>query len=75
MERLADYLIAWLREQVESAGLRGAVVGVSGGVDSAVVAFLLQRAFPKTALGLILPAGSGRCSRGGPGLRDCPRGD
>lgn len=45
----------WLRRKVEEAGTRGLVLGVSGGIDSAVVAALIKRAFPESSLGLILP--------------------
>ena len=46
MERFRDELSRWIQEKV-LAGARGTVVGISGGVDSAVVAALCQRAFPK----------------------------
>ena len=55
MQQLADKLISWIQEQVREAGSRGAVVGVSGGIDSSVVAVLCKYAFPQTTLGLILP--------------------
>jgi NAD+ synthase len=49
---LAHSLRAWGRQQ----GFRGAVVGVSGGVDSAVTLALAARAFgPRQVLGLALP--------------------
>jgi len=38
-----------------SAGARGYVFGLSGGIDSAVVAKLCQLAFPQRVLGVILP--------------------
>jgi NAD+ synthase len=38
--------------------LNGAIVGISGGVDSAVVAHLIKRAFPDHSLGLIMPCKS-----------------
>jgi NAD+ synthase len=44
----------WIREQVGRAGGRGAVFGLSGGVDSAVVAALCKEATGKDALGLIM---------------------
>ncbi|OPL09361.1 MAG: NAD(+) synthetase [delta proteobacterium ML8_F1] len=47
--------VQWLREQVGEAGARGLVVGLSGGIDSSVVAFLIKRAFPENALGVIMP--------------------
>ncbi len=56
--RLAEHLALWIREQVEGAGARGTVVGLSGGVDSAVVAALCLRAAPGNAHSLILPCES-----------------
>lgn len=57
-QTLISRLVAWLQEQAAVAGARGAVVGVSGGVDSAVVLGLCARAFPASTLGLILPCAS-----------------
>lgn len=54
----ADRLVAWMALVAERAGATGAVFGVSGGVDSAVVAGLCVRAFPGKSLGLFLPCGS-----------------
>lgn len=55
--RSAD-ISAWLREQVRAAGAQGLVVGLSGGVDSAVVGGLCQMACPDQALGIVLPCHS-----------------
>jgi NAD+ synthase len=51
----ADLISSWLRERAMSAGARGYVFGLSGGIDSAVVAKLCQMAFPQRVLGVILP--------------------
>ncbi|MFW6078795.1 MAG: NAD(+) synthase [Gemmatimonadota bacterium] len=49
-------LVAWIRDRVDGAGLRGAVVGLSGGIDSAVVCGLAAEALgPNRCLGIILP--------------------
>lgn len=56
LERVA----AWIAEQVENAGARGAVFGLSGGLDSAVVAALCSRALPGAAVALIMPCHSGQ---------------
>jgi NAD+ synthase len=53
---VAELLEGFLREEVGSAGLERAVVGLSGGVDSAVVAALCVRAFgPANVLAVLLP--------------------
>ncbi len=50
--------VEWLREKVAKSGTKGILVGLSGGIDSSVVAHLIQRAFPENALGVILPCKS-----------------
>ena len=40
----AERLAGWMRRQLTSSGGRGFVVGLSGGIDSAVVARLAQLA-------------------------------
>lgn len=57
-QEVSEHLVAWLRERVGEAGALGAVVGISGGVDSAAVAALCLRAFPETTLGVIIPCHS-----------------
>ena len=46
--------VEWLREKVEEANCKGLVVGVSGGIDSAVVANLIKKAYPDNSLGVII---------------------
>jgi NAD+ synthase len=53
-----DAIARWLRGQVIQAGARGLAVGLSGGVDSAVVARLCQIARPDGAVGVLLPCHS-----------------
>lgn len=50
--------IEWLREQVKGAGCKGLIVGISGGIDSALCAFLIKKAFPNNSLGVIMPCNS-----------------
>ncbi|HEX78675.1 MAG TPA: NAD(+) synthase [Dehalococcoidia bacterium] len=56
--QLADRLTLWIAEKVKSAGLKGAVFGMSGGVDSSVVAALSRRACGEDTLGLLMPCHS-----------------
>ncbi len=51
----AQKLVAWIKERVRAAGCRGVILGLSGGLDSAVLAVLCQRAFPQNTLGVIMP--------------------
>jgi len=48
----------WLRARVHDAGARGIVLGLSGGIDSAVVARVAQMAFPDGVMTVIMPADS-----------------
>jgi NAD+ synthase len=54
----AERIAQWMRRQIASTGARGFVVGLSGGVDSAVVARLAQLAAPGHVVGAILPCHS-----------------
>jgi len=57
-EKVADALGAWIKERVQAAGCRGIVFGLSGGLDSAVVAGLGMRAMPDGCLGVVMPCRS-----------------
>ena len=48
-------LTSWIKEKVMAAGRRGVVLGLSGGVDSSVLAVLCKQAFPINTIGLIMP--------------------
>ena len=51
-----SWLVTFLRDEFERRGFKKAVVGVSGGVDSAVVATLAARALgPDSVIGVRLP--------------------
>jgi len=55
-DEIASKLQEFIRAKVEEAGARGAVLGVSGGVDSATVLFLAVRALgPDRVRPLIMP--------------------
>ena len=55
---IENYLIKFLKDEVFKTGLKNAVVGLSGGIDSAVVAVLAQRAFGENFLAVMLPSSS-----------------
>lgn len=53
-----DRTIEWLRAKVAAAGAEGLVVGLSGGIDSAVCACLIKRAYPDNSLAVVMPCHS-----------------
>lgn len=57
-EKTAEKLVNWIKERVAAAKCQGVVLGLSGGMDSSVVAALCQRALPPKTLGLIMPCHS-----------------
>lgn len=58
IEKRVEHVVEWLKEQVKGSGTEGILVGLSGGIDSAVVAALIKKAFPENSLGIILPCKS-----------------
>jgi len=53
---LEDWLTRFLRDEMSRRGFTSAVVGVSGGVDSAVTAYLAARALgPENVIGVRMP--------------------
>ena len=57
-QQLADKFVLWIREKVSAAGSTGVVFGISGGLDSSVVAVLCRRAYTKNILALLMPCHS-----------------
>ena len=55
---IIDAISKWIKDQVEQAGTEGVVVGLSGGIDSAVVTALAKKSLADKVLGLILPCHS-----------------
>ncbi len=62
-ELLVKKLSDWIKEKVLAAGCKGVVLGMSGGVDSSVVAVLCIKAFPKNTLALMMPCHSADLDR------------
>lgn len=58
VQLIVDELVQWLKDKVNVAGAKGLVFGLSGGVDSAVMAGISKLAFPSSSLGIIMPCHS-----------------
>lgn len=54
-KKIVNDIVLWLRDKRDKTGLKGAVFGLSGGIDSAVVAALVKLAYDDEHLGLIMP--------------------
>ena len=58
LEKESKKIIGFIRKMTKDAGVRGVVVGMSGGVDSALAAALCVKALgPENVFGLMLPLG------------------
>jgi NAD+ synthase len=58
MSKGTDGIVEWLRQRLARSGARGFVFGLSGGIDSAVVARLCQIASPGNVTGVLMPCHS-----------------
>ena len=58
VKEVVDNLVKWLRDSVKEAGCDGIVYGLSGGVDSAVIAGLSKLAFGDNSLAIMMPINS-----------------
>lgn len=56
--KVVESIVKWMQEKAEEAKCQGVVFGMSGGIDSAVIAGLAKRAFPENCLGIIMPCHS-----------------
>lgn len=53
---IKEQMISFLKEEVEKTGLNKVVLGISGGLDSAVVAVLCKEAFGENMSGVLMPS-------------------
>jgi NAD+ synthase len=57
LKEYLDYLVIWLQDVLKETKAKGFIVGLSGGIDSALVAALIKRA-SDNVLGVIMPCHS-----------------
>ncbi|SHJ24378.1 NAD(+) synthase [Lutispora thermophila] len=55
IEKQCEEICSWIKDTVSAAKANGVVLGLSGGIDSAVVAALCKRVYPEDTLCLIMP--------------------
>lgn len=55
MKKEINNIVQWLQTKVKEAGAKGLLLGVSGGLDSALVAYLIKKAFPENSLAVLMP--------------------
>ncbi|MGL4617246.1 MAG: NAD(+) synthase [Mycoplasmoidaceae bacterium] len=46
IENRINYIVSWMKDYLEKSGSKGFALGVSGGIDSALLALLLKKYFP-----------------------------
>lgn len=56
MMRIKEKMILFLRDEVRSKGFERVIFGLSGGIDSAVVAYLAKEAWGKNAMAVLMPS-------------------
>jgi NAD+ synthase len=63
-EKVTEYIINWLKEYAENAKVKGFVIGVSGGIDSAVTSTLCAKTgFPTLCLEMPIHQAENQVSR------------
>lgn len=55
VDKVIEEAVIWIKSTIGASGAKGVVFGLSGGIDSAVVAALCKKAFPEDSLGIIMP--------------------
>lgn len=59
MQELIEQINIWIKEEIEKAGKDGVVLGLSGGLDSTITAFLCKQALrQEKVLGILMPCHS-----------------
>jgi NAD+ synthase len=64
-EKVVDYIVSWLKDYATSAKVNGFVVGISGGIDSAVTSTLCAKTgFPVLCVEMPIHQGINQVNRG-----------
>ncbi len=58
MNELAEKISQWIKNKVDALGKSGALFGLSGGLDSTIVAVLTKKALGEKCLALVMPCRS-----------------
>ena len=57
LDATREHIVSFIRDQVEAAGVDGVVIGLSGGIDSTLTAYLAADALGSDAIhGLVMPS-------------------
>ena len=63
-EKVVDYIVGWLKEYATNANVNGFVIGISGGIDSAVTSTLCAKTgFPVMCVEMPIHQGENQVSR------------
>ncbi|MCK4994936.1 MAG: NAD+ synthase [Candidatus Omnitrophica bacterium] len=62
MKIVEQKIIQWIKTKVKNAGAKGLIFGLSGGIDSAVIAALAKKAVGNNHLALMMPCHSSKSS-------------
>ncbi|UUD37122.1 NAD+ synthetase [Mycoplasmopsis californica] len=57
-KKYIDYLVNWMQEKVQSSNSKGVVIGISGGIDSALTLALAKLAFKNNIKAISMPINS-----------------